>query len=83
MSSTTEPDQYRAEWRKSRRSMNNGNCVEVSSTHLCIQVRDSARPDDLIVALAPHAWRAFIGTLKHGDADAAKESTTPYCAAPA
>jgi hypothetical protein len=73
MSSTTGPDQCCTGWRKSRRSMNGGNCVEVSSRHLCIQVRDSAKPDDLAVAFTPHAWRAFIGMLKHEDPDAGSQ----------
>ena len=69
MSSPTEADVFGAGWRKSRRSMNGGNCVEVSSTYLCIHVRDSTKPDDLTMAFAPRAWRAFIGMLKDDGPD--------------
>ena len=60
MSSPNGPDLRNAGWRKSRRRMNNGNCVEVFSSSQCIYVRDSAKPDVPIVAFSPQAWKAFI-----------------------
>ena len=47
------------EWRKSVRSMNAGNCVEVAADSGAVLVRDSRDPDGLVVRFPAEAWRAF------------------------
>lgn len=53
-------------WRKSRYSMNNGNCVEVASAAEVIMVRDSASRDALILSYSAQAWKAFVDGVKAG-----------------
>ena len=49
------------DWRKSTRSIGNGDCVEVSAGPL---VRDSRDPDGPVLSFSPGAWRAFAEELK-------------------
>ena len=58
--------QHNTAWRKSRYSMNNGNCVEVSSTAEVIMVRDSTSRDALILRYSVQAWKAFVDEVKAG-----------------
>jgi hypothetical protein len=51
-----------AEWRRSTRSGNAGNCVEVATG---IGIRDSKAPTARIEVRAA-AWTAFLGTVKRG-----------------
>lgn len=48
-------------WRKSTRSMNGGNCVEVAKG---IKVRDSKNPDGVILRFDQDTWEQFTATLK-------------------
>jgi hypothetical protein len=61
----TEIDLSRAVWRKSRRSQQNGECVEVS-TQLTgtVTVRDSKSPGGTLLTFAPREWQAFVSALK-------------------
>jgi hypothetical protein len=66
MSSLVGLDTGGADWRKASYSMANGNCVEVGSAAARIAVRDSARPDAIVICFQARAWRDFIGTVKAG-----------------
>jgi hypothetical protein len=54
-----------ARWRKSTRSSNQGNCVEVADNLPgVVYVRDSKDPDGPVLTFEPDAWRAFIEDIK-------------------
>jgi hypothetical protein len=51
-------------WRKSSYSnANNGDCVEVASTHDAMAVRDSKSPASGHLTLTPLTWRSFLSRL--------------------
>jgi hypothetical protein len=56
----------RAAWRKSRRSGNQTNCVEVAGLSGTVAVRDSKDPDGPALVVGPRAWRAFAAQVKNG-----------------
>lgn len=60
-------------WRKSTRSGNGGNCVEVATnlldSHGVVLVRDSKSPEGGFFAFNRGEWDAFIGGVRDGDFD--------------
>jgi hypothetical protein len=71
-----EISQYNAEplsggWRRARRSMGNGNCVEVSMTGVEVMVRDSKNPAGPVIVCSPGSWRAFAREARLGRFDTA------------
>lgn len=73
MSSITGSDADPRNWRKSRQSMANGNCVEVASTSpALVVVRDSAEPADFALVYPAAAWRSFIADAKAGKFDGSR-----------
>ena len=56
-------------WRRSRQSMNNGNCVEVATVPSGIVIRDSTNRESAMLRYSPHAWRDFLTQAKTGEFD--------------
>lgn len=69
MASPAGPGRCGTEWRKSRYSMANGNCVEVATLDDTVIVRDSLKPGDVVVSYPARAWQAFIADAKTGKFD--------------
>jgi hypothetical protein len=57
-------------WRKARRSMGNGACVEVASASADIFIRDSQNPSAASLGYPAIAWRSFLMSAKQGNFDA-------------
>jgi Domain of unknown function (DUF397) len=62
----------RLDWRKSRRSMNAGNCTEVAAAAGVVAVRDSKDSDGLVLLYPDISWRSFVAAAKMGDFDATR-----------
>lgn len=69
MSSSVDIDILDAPWRKSRRSVSNGACVEAASGRRTIVVRDSVDPEGPVVRYAAKTWETFIDAAKVGNFD--------------
>jgi len=54
-------------WRKARRSMANGNCVEVGPISGVIAVRDSKNPGGYVLAYSADSWRNFTREARQGN----------------
>jgi hypothetical protein len=57
-------DLSRAVWRKSARSGQNGNCVEVATAGPAVAVRDSKDPAGPRLVFEPRDWRRFAAGVK-------------------
>ncbi|MGH2620973.1 MAG: DUF397 domain-containing protein [Anaerolineales bacterium] len=55
-----------ARWRKSSRSSNIANCVEVALLDGAVAVRDSKQPTGGTLAVPPRAWASFTTALRAG-----------------
>jgi Domain of unknown function (DUF397) len=53
-------------WRKARRCMANGNCVEVGQTDDVIAVRDSTNTGGYVLVYGIESWRAFTCEARQG-----------------
>ncbi|GAA3852607.1 hypothetical protein GCM10022243_17770 [Saccharothrix violaceirubra] len=56
-------------WRKSTRSSNVANCVELATTPDALLVRDSKRPDGPVLAFPRAALAPFLRTARGGRPD--------------
>jgi hypothetical protein len=56
-------------WRKSSRSNNVGECVEVSYFRPDIAVRDSKDPAGPLLTFGDGAWQAFVAGVRTGRFD--------------
>lgn len=59
------------EWKKSQRSGQSGQCVEVRLADGAVEVRDSKDPDGPILRFTPGEWAAFTGGVRDGEFDLA------------
>ena len=57
------------EWRKARRSANNGACVELAPAAGQILIRDSKDQDGPIIAYSEYSWHIFVAAAKTGHFD--------------
>jgi hypothetical protein len=57
------------DWRKARRSMGNGDCVEVAAASRGVLVRDSKNPSAAVLGYPATAWRSFLVSAKLGNFD--------------
>jgi Domain of unknown function (DUF397) len=64
--SSAQPERGQLIWRKARRSMNHGDCVEVAAANKKIAVRDSKNPDGSWMICSPRCWQAFVEKIKVG-----------------
>jgi len=54
-------------WRKSRYSAGNGECVEVAKSELYVQVRDSRNKTGTVLKVKAGPWQGFLSRVKSGD----------------
>jgi hypothetical protein len=67
MSQTQDP--IIAAWRKSRRSQDQGACVEIANLPHSIAIRDSKDPDGPKVVLNRASFRRLVGEIRSGGHD--------------
>jgi hypothetical protein len=58
-----------AAWRKARKSVGNGACVEVAAFNGTIGVRDSKAQDSPVLLYSPRSWHKFVRKAKNGQLD--------------
>lgn len=56
-------------WRKSRRSIGNGDCVEIATVDGQIAVRDSKDPAGPILRYRSSSWKSFLSEARRGSFD--------------
>jgi len=59
------------QWRKARRSANNGACVEVAPASGQIFVRDSKDQDGPMMRYSTASWKVFLSDVKRDQFDLA------------
>jgi hypothetical protein len=59
------------QWRKARRSANNGACVEVAPAGGQLLIRDSTDQDGPVLRCSRPTWRAFVAGVRMGPFDPA------------
>jgi hypothetical protein len=58
-----------AAWRKSSRSTDQGNCIEVATLGTTRAVRDSKNPTGPALRFTTAAWSAFTTAIRTGEFD--------------
>lgn len=59
--------QQNLSWRKPRRSLNGGNCVEAATDSKGVMIRDSANRGGAMIHCPAQAWRIFLDRTRNGD----------------
>ncbi|HLI36404.1 MAG TPA: DUF397 domain-containing protein [Streptosporangiaceae bacterium] len=67
--SLPDDESRRLDWRKARRSISNGACVEVASAAESVAVRDSKDPHGPVLRYPAGSWRSFTSAARRGDFD--------------
>jgi uncharacterized protein DUF397 len=62
--SLADTEVYDLQWRKARRSVGNGACVEVAPVNGQIAVRDSMNPGGSRLRYPARSWQAFVAAIK-------------------
>jgi len=62
----------RLNWRKAKRSMSNGNCVEVALLGRSVAIRDSKDPRGPILSYPTGSWGSFIQDARTGKFDVSR-----------
>jgi hypothetical protein len=62
--SLTNSEVRELQWRKSRRSVGNGACVEVAPANGQVAVRDSMNPEGGRLEYSPQSWRLFVTAIR-------------------
>ncbi len=57
------------QWRKARRSVNNGACVEAAPVGGQILIRDSTDRDGPVIIYSGRSWHVFVASAKAGRFD--------------
>jgi hypothetical protein len=57
------------QWRKARRSVGNGACVEVARANGQVFIRDSQNQSGPVVSYSGSSWRSFLADAKQGQFD--------------
>ncbi|GAA1636879.1 DUF397 domain-containing protein [Actinoplanes couchii] len=57
------------EWRKSKRSGSQSNCVMVRHNSTHVQVKDSKDPEGPVLTFTHDAWADFVGGAHGGEFD--------------
>ncbi len=60
------PDPNTTSWRKSSRSSDQPNCVEVALTGPTVAIRDSKHPTGATLTVTLHAWTTFTTAVRNG-----------------
>jgi Domain of unknown function (DUF397) len=58
------------DWRKAKRSVNTGACVEVASAAAAVVVRDSLEVRGAVLRYPTAAWQSFLASASTGRYDA-------------
>ncbi|MEV4649092.1 DUF397 domain-containing protein [Saccharopolyspora sp. NPDC049357] len=62
----TAPERHTLQWRKSTRSSNYANCVEVAFAGDDVHTRDSKNPAGQHLIFGQPAWSSFVQGLRDG-----------------
>jgi Domain of unknown function (DUF397) len=70
--SSVDTESHSSGWRKARRSIGNGECVEVAPADGKVRVRDSKIPHTPVLSYSTAVWDSFVSSAKQGDFDLLK-----------